>query len=75
MTKKQYLKYLMSKEIDSLSSGEQQFFFDNIGYEIIEEWIDECMTAALIEDITEGPSYFREELNVNKLLKDLENKK
>lgn len=70
MNKKDYLKYLMSKDIDSLSEEEQQFFFDNIGYEIIEEWIDECMTAALVEGITEE-TYIKDEVNVNKILKDL----
>lgn len=56
----------MDKDIDSLSQEEQKFFFDNIGYEIIEEWIDECMTAALIEGITEE-QYIRQEINFNEI--------
>ena len=60
----------MDKDIDSLSQEEQQFFYDNIGYEIIEEWIDETMKAALIEGITEE-NYIKEKINVNKILKRL----
>ena len=62
----------MDKDIDSLSHEEQQYFYDNITYEIIEDWIDDCMTAALIEDITIEPNYVKTEIEINKLLKDLE---
>lgn len=74
MTKREYLKYLIRKEVDCLSEEEQLYFYNNITYDIIDEYIDETLTAMLIEDITEKPNYFREELNLNKLLKDLENK-
>lgn len=75
MTKKEYLKYLMDRDIDSLSQEEQNYFYDNITYEIIEDWIDDCMTAALIDDITYEPKLYRTEITVKSLLKDLENMK
>ena len=66
MTKREYLKYLIRKEIDSLSEEEQQFFYDNVDYSVIEEYIDETMTAALIEGITEE-RYIRQEINFNEI--------
>lgn len=61
----------MNKDIDSLSQEEQQYFYDNITYEIIEDWIDDCMTAALIEGITEE-TFVKDTIHINKLLKDFD---
>lgn len=60
----------MDKEVDSLSEEEQKYFFDNITYDIIEEFIDERITAALIEGITEE-TFVKDTIHINKLLKDL----
>lgn len=60
----------MDKEVDSLSEEEQKYFFDNITYDIIEEFIDERITAALIEGITEE-NFAKDTIHINKLLKDL----
>jgi hypothetical protein len=75
MTKKEYLKWLMDNDVDSLSEKEKAYFYDNITYEIIDEWIDETLTAALIEGITYEPKLYKTEITVKSLLKDLENKK
>lgn len=73
MSKEEYLKYLMDRDIDSLTEEEQQYFYDNITYEIIEDWIDDCMTAALIDDITYEPTMLKSEIHINDFLKDFEN--
>jgi len=66
MTKREYLKYLIRKEVDSLSEEEQEYFYNHITYNIIEEYIDESMKAALIEGITEE-RYIRQEINFNEI--------
>ena len=58
----------MDKDIDSLSEKEQQYFFDNITYELIHQWMIETQRAALIEGVTEE-NYIKEKINVNKILK------
>ena len=70
MTKREYLKYLIRKEVDSLSEEEQEYFYNHITYDIIEEYIDEWITehktALLIQGITEE-RYIKQEIDFNEI--------